>query len=242
MGWRVPFLFLALAAAALAQDEQRVISPDGAIDFRLFINQPEPGGLSRLAYEVRYRSKIILDTSYLGLEIYDQEPLLAENAGLMSAKTAETNRYHSLLAQYMQNGSLGRRINVEVRVYNDGVAFRYLVPTSTPLVDLTIADEVTEFDLPEAPAPNASLALPYVAEQPGTGWLSISEVPRVGYPPMHLMRWNGGVLITRLARLPGKSMMAFAGEPPLTCAWRIVQIGPTRESVNGHELAADLEH
>ena len=42
----------------------------------------------------------------------------------------------------MQNGTLGRRITVEVRAYDDGVAFRYVVPWSNPLVDMRIDDEV----------------------------------------------------------------------------------------------------
>jgi len=38
----------------------------------------------------------------------------------------------------MQNGSLGRRINVEVRAADDGIAFRYVIPRSTPLEELLI--------------------------------------------------------------------------------------------------------
>jgi hypothetical protein len=33
----------------------------------------------------------------------------------------------------MQNGSLGRLITVEVRVWDDAAAFRYLIPRSAPL-------------------------------------------------------------------------------------------------------------
>lgn len=234
---RFAFLLLACAAAAAAQDEQRVLSPDGAIEFRLFVDQPQPGGLSRLAYEVLYHKKYFINTSYLGLDIYNQEPLLGENAGLMSVSSGS----HSLVAQYMQNGSLGRRINVEVRVFNDGVAFRYIIPPSTPLDDLLIADEVTEFDLAGGVPPQAPLTLPYVAGQPGAGWLSISESPPGSYPPMRLMHFEDSILITRLRRTAGNPMLSYEGKPPLTCPWRIIAIGPTRESVLRNTIAAELE-
>ena len=49
--------------------------------------------------------------------------------------------YGRLVAEYMQNGSLGRRINIEVRAADDGVAFRYVIPQTTPLVKMLIEDE-----------------------------------------------------------------------------------------------------
>ena len=82
-----------------------------------------------------------MKTSFLGLAILNQEPLLGENVGLTSSSIHQRHSgYNSLLAKYMQNGSLGRLIDIEARVYNDGVAFRYLIPPSTPLSDLSIAE------------------------------------------------------------------------------------------------------
>ncbi len=55
----------------------------------------------------------------MGLDIYNQEPLLGQNLGLIHSSTASDagagEKYNSLTAEYMQNGSLGRRLNVEVR-------------------------------------------------------------------------------------------------------------------------------
>src|SRR5579863_689167 len=209
----LPFLLLAHTPAT-AQDERHVVSPNGQLEFRLGLAQPEPGALFRLAYQVLFRGRQLMDTSYLGLNIHFQEPLLGENVGLTRSRTAETARYHSLTAEYMQNGSLGRRIDVEVRVANDGVAFRYVIPRSSPLEDLLLEDETTEFALaqdgmakPAANAPGVDLsridgethlALPFSVEQPGTGWVGITEVGVAGYPRTWLARSGGTVLITRL--------------------------------------------
>jgi alpha-glucosidase len=191
------------AACAHAQDERRVSSPDGRLEFRIFVSQSEQGGLSRLAYQVFLRGKPVVETSFLGLLIDNQEPILGENVGLTASKTVDGARYHGLIAEYMQNGSIGRRINVEVRVFDDGVAFRYLIPRSTALDEILIADELTEFDL--------------------AGDARVSETPRPGFPKMSLVAPRGRIRVVRLAH--GESSVAYTGRTPLVCPWRIITIG-----------------
>jgi len=192
---------LLCAALASAQDERRITSPNGQIEFRLFIATQSSSSLSRIAYEVFLKGKPLVSTSFLGLDIQDQEPLLGENVGLTSSSSATSPKYNSLLARYMQNGSLGRLIDVEVRAYNNGVAFRYVIPPSTPLLEILIAEEATEFR-PVDPR-----------------LVTITESKLQTYPPMHLIRADGAML-TRLSR-------SFKGTTPLTCPWRIVSVGQT---------------
>lgn len=190
------FAFILLTCVASAQDERRVTSPDGQVEFRLFIATQTDSNLSRIAYEVFDRGKPLINTSFLGLTIEDQEPLLGENVGLTSASSATSDKYNSLTAKYMQNGSLGRLINVEVRVYNEGIAFRYVIPQSTPLLEILIDEEDTEFRPVD---PNR---------------ITITESKSESYPPMHL----DGV-VTKLSH-------PYRGVTPLTCPWRIISIRP----------------
>ncbi len=146
------FIALLLApCAAKAQDERRVVSPNGEFEFHIFVGQPKDGLWPRIGYQVSFRGKPLIATSWMGLDIRDQQPLLGENAGLVSSETASNKAGHfdSLIAHYMQNGSLGRRLDVEIRAYDDAVAFRYIIPRSTPLKDLFIQDEATEFNFPQ---------------------------------------------------------------------------------------------
>lgn len=242
----VGLLTLATAGSALAQDQRRVASPDGRIEFRLFVDRPDLASLFRLAYQIDYRGKPLIDTSFLGLQIHNQEPALGENVGLVSSRTASTAQFNTLLAEYMQNGSLGRRINVEVRAYNDGVAFRYIVPKSTPLDPMLLENEGTEFALAEDTeavrriAPGSAVPLPFVAEQPGLGWVAIHEVPSGDYPPMFLIRQEGNILVSQLPSRPGESDLAWEGATPLTCPWRVVAIGATRQQVTQSKLIHSL--
>jgi alpha-glucosidase len=188
--------FVVLTCAAFAQDERRITSPNGHIEFRLFIAVQESNNLSRIAYEVFYRGQPLVKTSFMGLDIEVQEPLLGENVGLTSSSSAKSEKYNSLIAHYMQNGSLGRLVDVEARAYNDGIAFRYLIPPSTPLIELLITEEATEFRL--------------------AGPATIAESRSQTYPPMHVDQ------TTMQARLSHP----YKGTTPLTCPWRIIGIAP----------------
>jgi len=176
-----------------------VISPNGQLEFRIFVGQPKDSGLSRLAYQVYYKSRRIIDTSYLGIDIYPQEPLLGQYLGLIGFESTQKASYSEAKASYMQNGSLGRLLDIEVRVSDHEIRFRYLIPKSTPLAEpFTIDDEKTEFAIE---APN----------------IRITEENKGTYPAMTLVKGDVSVLVTHLAH-------DFETTAPLTTPWRIITV------------------
>jgi alpha-glucosidase len=229
--------------ALQGQDERRVVSPNGQLEFRLFVGQPEGALWTRVGYEVFFRGKPLITTSWMGLDIRDQEPFLGENPGFMSSDASSNaeGHYNSLIAHYMQNGSLGRRLDVEIRAYDDGVAFRYVMPRSTPLEDILIRDEATSFNFAQ-PAALSHLAaqpdfdLPFFVEQPGVGWVAIAEA---GSPRTYLIR-SGDGLLTNLARSKDDPSVAFVGKTPLTWPWRVVLPGPDRERLMKSDALKNL--
>lgn len=217
------------ATTAYSLDDRSVTSPDGRITFRIFVAAQEPGGLSRLAYQVLIQGKPVIETSYLGLEIENQEPLLGENEGLSSSKTDATAAYHSLTAEFMQNGSVGRRITVEARAYNDGVAFRYVLPRQTPLEELLIDNEVTEFCFPRKVDTPARVPLPLIVPEPGNSWVAITEVRAGVYPPASLAHLDANTMVTRLAHPANNPDIAFEGTTPMTGPWRVLIFGSDKD-------------
>lgn len=196
---------LLLSLPAFAQDELRVASPNEKVECRVYVATQVDRALSRLAYEVSVNGKPVIEQSYLGLDIWDQEPLLGENTGLISSSALSGPLYRSLKSRYMQNGSLGRLLELEVRAYDDGIAFRYTIPRSILLQELLIAEEATEFNI----------------AQPGV--VRIAEIPEKGYPPMHLTKGDGSVQVLRVAE--GRKI-AYQGTTPFTGPWRLIEIGP----------------
>ena len=212
----VASLFIPLALHA--QDERRVSSPNGQVEFRIFVAQPNDGGLGQLAYQIFYHGKPALDLSWMGLDIYNQQPLLGEKPGLTHWSTDVTSPgpYHSMLLEYIQDGTVGRRINVEIRAYDDGVAFRYLIPRVTALYDIPIHEEGTGFSIVGADAVartpvNTPFELPFVTAAPGPGWVAITEIPIPGFPRTHLVHAGGTDLMSRLTPRQGRSQHRVSG-------------------------------
>jgi alpha-glucosidase len=234
-------LLLALPLIACAQDSVHIASPNSQIEFSVgVILPPAPGSFLRLGYQVSFKGKPLLDTSYLGFLIHNQEPLLGENLGLSSSKSGHGEGYNWLIGEFLQNGSLGRRITVEARAYDEGIAFRYIIPRTSALEDLVVEEEETEFRF----AQNASLPkykddLPLRVEQPGLGWVGIAEAPSGGYPTMLLDRVDARTMKVHLAAAKDKWPVESA--TPLTSSWRVLLIGSSEDQVTSSRLVQRLK-
>lgn len=233
-------LLLALPLVACAQDSVHVTSPNGQIEFRLgVVLPPAPGSFLRLSYQVSFKGKPLLDTSYLGFLIHNQEPLLGENLGMTASKSGHGDGYNWLIGEFMQNGSLGRRITVEVRAFDDGVAFRYLIPRTAALEDIVIEREETEFHFArDTQLPFHGDDLPLRVEQAGLGWVAITEAPQAGYPRMFLDRVDGRTM--KVALGGEKDKWPVESTTPLNSAWRVLSIGSSIEELNTSKIVGRL--
>jgi alpha-glucosidase len=231
------FALTFLCPAAHATDDRAVKSPDGKLEFRLFSSLPEGSILSCLAYQVWRDGKPVIDTSYLGLDILFQEPLLGENVGLSADKPIHGPNYNGLWADYLQTSTTGRRIQFEVRVWNDGIAFRYLVPRSALLFDLAILDDTTQFRFAgDAPGKlPSSTALPFAHELPGGDWLGI-----YGESPMELRRLDDNTLTIHLPGGIPEQKAALQAKTPWTGPWHILVFADSREKLAQSEILRDL--
>jgi alpha-glucosidase len=274
-------VWLASAAAAFAEtDPVQVASPDGQLVLRLFIVSPKDSILVRLAYSVSFRGKLLMDTSLLGIAIHDQEVFLGETVGLVSAKAESVdetyaapagkrgnirNHYNALIAQYIQNGSLGRRITIEARAYDDGVAFRYYIPRTSTVEDLQIEEELTDFHFAQDGNAYAAvlsdyqsakgeysrttlsgiqrsslLGLPLLVEQPGVGWVAITEAQIDNYPGMYLFHPEGATIRTTLAPRLDDAALAMHGMTPAETPWRVLMVASEPRKFLDSDLVRNL--
>ena len=275
-------LLLAACVTALAQtDPLHVASPDGQLVMRLFIMTPQDSRLVRLAYQVSYRGKLLIDTSLLGIALSNQEPFLAENVGLVESKEESVDEtyklplgkrqgirdhYNSLIAQYIQNGSLGRRVTIEARAYDDGVAFRYHIPRTSTVEDLLIEEELTDFKFAQdgqgyplvlqnyqtasegdsRPAKLSALkrssliGLPFLVEQPGVGWVAITEAQVDNYPGMYVFHPEGTTMRTTLAPRLDDAAIAMHGMTPAETPWRVLMVASEPRKLLDSEILKNL--
>ncbi len=177
-----------------------------------------------LHYSVSFRGKPLIDESELGLDLQGQPPLgpgsqfvnaqhssADETYSIPVGKTKEVrDHYNSLVADF--SGDAGAKFAIEVRAFDDGVAFRYVVPEQAALNTVRISGERTQFrysnDATLYPLvvngfqssyeddyqmrtvgslhPDWLVALPLLAQVPGTGWVAITEANIDHYAGMYL--------------------------------------------------------
>ena len=259
-------LLLAAAAAAFAEtDTVSLASPDGQLVLRLFIVSPKESILVRLAYSVTFHGKLLMDTSLLGIAIHDQEVFLGETVGLIDAKQESADHCNSLIAQYIQNGSLGRRITIEARAYDDGVAFRYYIPRTSTVEDLQIEEELTDFHFAQDGAaytsvlsdyqsakgeynrtslsgiPRSSLlGLPVLVEQPGVAWVAIAQAQLDNYPGMYVFHPEGNTMRSTLAPRADTGEMAMHGMTPAETPWRVLMVASEPRKLLDSDIVRNL--
>jgi alpha-glucosidase len=132
-----------------------VFSPDGDIRFSLGLDQ---SGAPR--YSVRYRNEVVVADSRIGLRFETQAAFdgRLKLVGSTSASHDESweqpwgerrlvrDRHEETLLQFADPE--GRRIDLRVRVFHDGLGFRYEIPAQADFDTVNITDELTEFRLP----------------------------------------------------------------------------------------------
>ena len=244
-----------------------VWSPNGQITFELF---GADGASNDLRYSVQFHGKQMMEPARLGLQIEEQPELgpgmhktgeQAENADesytIPVGKTREVrDHYNGVRADFAD--ASGRKLTIEVRAFDDGVAFRYMVPKQPGVAQVRIAHESTEFTFAKdaqtyplivdayqsAWEDNYQLrdvsslhkdwliAVPFLANEPGVGWVAITEADIENYPGMFLRRTGTytahtvRVDLSPHADLAGNIDQSYAVETatPFESPWRVLMI------------------
>ena len=241
-----------LAASAHAATVAEVASPDGALKVELDLN-----GEGRLAYRVARKGQPLIGDSRLGFILRNGRQFLRGIA--LDSQTARSfdetweqpwgerrfvrNHYNELRARFVESDRDRRRFDVVVRVFDDGIGFRYEFPKQAAVDEVQIEEELTEFAIAKSatawwiPAfewnreeylyTRTPLAEVGVAQTPITLrtddgiHLSIHEAALVDYAGMNLAKGDGGRL---RAMLTPASPAKVVRRVPFTTPWRTIQI------------------
>ena len=242
-----------------------VASPDSLIELRL--STDADGG--QLFYDVTYRGKAVLERSALGLDIQDQ-PVLGDHVrmgAVRHAKIDETwqspagkanpirNECNTVAIELSESRRPNRQFTVEARAYNDGIAFRYVIPDQGLLKAVRLVNEKTQFVMAgDATAwplilrsfhtswednyrtvalsgihPESLVAMPLLMELPGVAFVGITEADIDNYSGMYLLHSESHprALEARLAPRVDEPGVSVIAQTPMTSPWRVVMIGPT---------------
>jgi alpha-glucosidase len=261
-------LLLSAGLASAQTGPATVSSPDGAIQATFSTvagpaAQPTGG---QLVYEVTYRGKPMIERSNLGLDLLGQPVLGAavRIEAVRSSKIDETyevpagksksirNVCNAVAIDLRETAGLSRQFTVEARAYDDGVAFRYVVPRQDALTDLLIVNEKTQFVIAKdattyplilrnfrtswednyqilplsAIHPESLIALPLLTELPGVGFLAITEAHIENYSGMYLTHSgrDAKALEARLSPHIDDPNLSVAVATPAPSPWRVLMI------------------
>jgi alpha-glucosidase len=152
----------------LASPDQRLVVQFTTVETK---EAARPGG--KLVYSITFRGKPLLDPSALALELEGQ-PTLGENVEivestpgkgidtytLLAGKVSDVHdAYNSMTLRAVETNAPKRSFEIEARAYNDGIAFRYVLPEQGAIKDLRLKQEDTEFRV-STDATTWALALP----------------------------------------------------------------------------------
>ncbi|WP_271784638.1 glycoside hydrolase family 97 protein [Aquimarina algiphila] len=148
---------LIIFISCTSKTEKRIItnlqSPDQQNKFSFVVDS---SGV--LFYNVQHNDVEFIKKSALGFEL--QKHSLKNNFKILSSEEStydtqwktvwgqrETVRnYYNELTLHLKQKETNLLLDVVVRAYNDGIAFRYVFPKQENLKDFIIMDELTEFD------------------------------------------------------------------------------------------------
>jgi alpha-glucosidase len=250
-----------------------VSSPDGNLTVVLSLEakpQPYLPG-ERAYYRVMYKGAAVLDDSPLGLDLLGASPLDRDFEVVATdrrsnettwenrfgARRTVPDRFNELTVSLREKNAPGRRVDLVFRAYDEGAAFRYVLPKQEALGEFTLAAENTGFYFAADSSsfalnmgrfnthnegeyartalrdikPASIVNLPLLVEMPGGGpWVALLEADLTDYAGMYL----GGVpgipnaLTVKLSTPPSrKAEEAVVGTTPKTTPWRVVMVAPT---------------
>ena len=248
------FFLLFLAGSLLGQNKITLSSPDGNIVFSLTIKN------SISAYSIAYQKDLIINNSRLNLVFEDtadinnvsikQSPVFTEvneNYNLIVGKTKKViNHYKQMLLSLQDINNY--KVDLEVRAFNDGIAFRYVLPKQNE-TSFTLLEEQTQFKFTTDPVVKALLLpnftssheglyttmpfskikedtlmdMPALFQFPNKIFAAITEAALLDYAGMYLVKHNG-ILTGKLSPLPNQTDIKVKAVLPHKSPWRVILI------------------
>jgi len=138
----------------VAKQPHKISSPDGKLSFSF-----TPGSEGQISYTVNYLNTEIVHSSTLGVDGWsdkftvsgvDQTEVDTIWKPVYGERSQIRDKYRLMIIHLLQNNSPRSEMQLQIRAYNEGIAFRYAFPENTDGGrDINIRKEFTEFSMPE---------------------------------------------------------------------------------------------
>lgn len=255
---RILFFFFLPTFLCSAQEQIEVDSPDGKIKFTIGLVD------NSLRYNVFFNEERIIEDSELKISFGDQR-IFSGKLGVSGNKIKEVTEEYTLkvgksskiISQYnevviaiKEATGLKRKIGLMVRLFNDGLGFRYEFPAQKNWKSMEIIEEESSFNLSGNPVVytlfrehyrtsheglyaimpyneiknDTLMDMPTLFEYPNDTYLAITEGNLRDSAGMYLIK-NSGILTSKLSPREGQTRIKVLAELPHKSPWRVLMIG-----------------
>ncbi len=245
--------------------KKELYSPDKTVKCQVIL---ETG---KISYSVYKNDKLVIKPSHLGFLICGEKPLY-ENLKLIREQHKKhqeivempwgedrylNNNYTESAFYLAEKKEPSRIFTLRFRIFNDGVAFRYEIPPQPKFSQITIKDELTEFNLePNTTAwsipayqPDRyeysyaksavydlrkSVHTPLTLRTPNEVYLSIHEAALYDYGSMTLKLNEKNVLKTDITPLSDDTKAHVS--LPFQTPWRLIMLADSAIELTGNRI------
>lgn len=259
----------------LAQAPVQLSSPDESVIVTLDVTDAQ-----RLHYAVQYEGEAVVQDSPFTLA-FESAPPFGEGMAIRSVerrrvdttwqrhwgKRAEVqNRFNEVALQLEETKAPGRRVRFVVRAYDDGVAFRYVLPSQWDNFALASERSVFRFageptvwaanhggfhssqenefnEMPmRALSPDSVYGLPMLVHVDADRWVALTEADLTDWAGLYLTRSEGqpSALGSVLSPLPEAPEVAVRSEAPRRSPWRVLMLAGEASDLIGADLVHNL--
>jgi len=248
---------LCFSVPLAAQKNITLASPDGRLvySFQLVNKSPQ--------YAVSFKGKALIERSAIGL-VFEESGAFGQNIkpgkAIISDKEEKyelvvgktrlvDDHYREAIIPLEEAVAPFRKINLAVRAFNEGIAFRYEIPLQKNWDSYALTDENTAFAVTGNPVvtalqlPNYTssheneytitplqsikedtlMDMPALFEFPGKIYMAITEAALLDYAGMYLTRQQQK-LRGILSPLPGQTNIKVKATLPHNSPWRVLMI------------------
>ncbi|WP_257669196.1 glycoside hydrolase family 97 protein [Parapedobacter tibetensis] len=251
-------LFILTSFQAFPKNELRLASPDGKLVFTFRLTTGSP------VYEIVFKGDKLLNESKLGLA-FKKDGSFAPNLSmgkpeftevnqsyeLIVGKVKEVRDYHKqVIIPLAERSGAKRKINLVVRAFNDGLAFRYEIPEQENWESYELLEEESTFNINGNPVvrgifwdnytnshegfvhkvpyeevkQDTLIDLPALFEFSNSTFMAITEANLRDYASLYLKK-EGGKLRSQLSPLPSQTAIKVKATLPHRTPWRVIMIG-----------------
>lgn len=261
---------IGLNASVIAQQKHNLKSPDGKQELIFSLSSD-----GRPQYELKSGKSDVILLSKLGFEFSDNDPMtsgfrvVSADASASDTtweqpwgewKTVRDN-HKKLLVHLEEKSGKKRKMDLEFKLFNDGLGFRYLFPKQPNLNKVKISNEITEFNFPAdenvwwipvhrensyyesahrktAMSQTDTINTPAVFETKSKKFLAIHEANLTDFASMTLRLSGKNQYKSEL--VPWRDGVKVYAEAPFQTPWRTISIGEKATDIASSTLTLNL--